>query len=355
MICVGLSRTRSANAFSFITSGGDAPLAASRDRRQVVQTLMGVGTAVIVGPGDAAHAARGAAELDLEYYLRDLFGSNNERLGNVAPSRPPALPAPRTLRDPFLSLLLNDACSKECLPTRVLIDILSKKKSNTWLNDDALEATIVQSVEQYRQRARRSFSNRAAWQDDHVSDQYYFDLTAYALWKTALDLLPDPRDRDVYLRTVGQSLYQQLISLKLLTPPNPKPKEANTLVATNAKVLELLNVFTQYGFIESYTIDNPQGDDSTNAAWLWDAYDDEDLRSGAAVNAVIRLRHAASLGAALQLTGEQSRFQPDFVSPTLCALWQAHLGGANRICTSWESYFLDATYRPNPKGMTTVF
>jgi hypothetical protein len=338
---------RSAHAFSFIPRASETPPFIPA-RRQVVQSLLGFGTAAM-GPGDAAQAARGAAELDLEYYWRDLWGSNHERLGNVGPSPPPAMPAPRTLRDPLRALLLNDACSKDCLPTRVLMDLLSQKKKNSDTRvpdrEDAWEATIQQSVEQYRQRASRSFYRRAAWQEAHVSDQYYFDLTAYAFWKTAQDLLPDPCDRDVFQRTLGQSLYQQLLSLQLLTPPNNDKN--NTLVATNAQVTELLNLFTDYGLIESYTLEHPHDDDDSHA-WF-DAYDDADLRQGAAVNAVLRVRSAATLGASLQLTGEQSRFLPDVISPTLCALWPP---GSDAVLTTWESYFLDATYRPNPKGTT---
>ena len=54
---------------------------------------------------------RSAAELDLEYYLRDLFGNQNERVGNILPSAPPPMKPPRIITNPLLHILLNDQFS----------------------------------------------------------------------------------------------------------------------------------------------------------------------------------------------------------------------------------------------------
>ena len=47
---------------------------------------------------------------------------------------------------------------------------------------------------------------------------------------------------------------------------------------------------------------------------------------------------------ALQINGEQSRFGPDYVATTLAAVWEAA-----GIRSSWETFFVDPEYRPNPK------
>lgn len=63
------------------------------------------------------------------------------------------------------------------------------------------------------------------------------------------------------------------------------------------------------------------------------------------MDVLVTVRQPATLGASLQITGEQSRFAPDFVGPTLAALWQDVAG----LSATWETYFVDSTYRPNPK------
>ena len=326
-------------SFSFSTKGEPGLLvnALALPRRQFLQAgWAGVIHTTLIGTPLPADAARGAAELDLEYYLRDAFGKNNERLGNVLPSAPPKLVPPRTLSDPLLSLLVpnndNYSSSIDCLTTRVLMETTRDNRSAA--------TTLLAMVEEYRQRAARSFRQRAAWQEQGVADQYYFDLTAYALWKTALELLKNAEARDVFVRTLGRRIYATLVSQKVLIAPNG----GASLVATNAPVIQLLDLFVQCGYIESYTLDTHTEDPSI---WL-DGYDDEDWRSGAAVNAIVRIRNAATLGACLQLTGEQTRFLPDFLSPTLAALWETSLVANTTV--AWESYFLDDTYRPNPKG-----
>ena len=77
---------------------------------------------------------------------------------------------------------------------------------------------------------------------------------------------------------------------------------------------------------------------------IFDKLDDTDLSNGLSVNCLVSIFNPASLGASLQITGEQSRFIPDFVGTTLAAMWES-VG----IAASYEIYFVDPEYRPNPK------
>jgi hypothetical protein len=120
-------------------------------------------------------AARGAAELDFEFYIRDLLGGNPPQ-GNIAPSRLVPAGPPRTLQEPVLSLVLNDDCSSRCIPCWALIQLLLQQSQS----ESAIESVIQQRMSSYRSRASRSFYAAAPWKEDYVSDQYYFDLTAYA-------------------------------------------------------------------------------------------------------------------------------------------------------------------------------
>ncbi|KAL7524004.1 hypothetical protein ACHAXR_000399, partial [Thalassiosira sp. AJA248-18] len=87
---------------------------------------------------------------------------------------------------------------------------------------------------------------------------------------------------------------------------------------------------------------------------VFDQLDDEEISSpsgGGSVNCLLSIFDPATLGGALQITGEGSRFAPDFLGPTLAAVWERVGGGGGQgvVAVSFESYFVDPVYRPNPK------
>lgn len=272
-----------------------------------------------------ALAAKGAAEYDLEYYMRDLIGGNAKE-GNVQASKGPPVAPPRTLGGQLLPLLLNDDCDPTCMPTKALLQQL---KTN--------DASIVNSrMNEYRNKASRSFAARAPWKEEHVTDQYYFDLTCYSLWRAAADLIPNYAQRDVFARNVGHGIYEQASKSGLLTATTVG--KGAMLSSTIPAVKEILNLFQSSQYCKSYRLGEK------DQTVLFDEYDDEDLVSGAIVNCLVSVFEPASLGGALQITGEQSRFTPEFVGATLAALWETA-----GIKSSYETYFVDNEYRPNPK------
>ena len=106
---------------------------------------------------------------------------------------------------------------------------------------------------------------------------------------------------------------------------------------------EVLRVFVESGFCSGYRIGEAVKNEE-DALPVFDALDDDALASGATVDCLVSVFEPATLGASLQITGEQSRFGPDFVGPTLAALWET-----NGISARWETFFVDPEYRPNPK------
>ena len=339
---------------------------------------------------------RGAAELDLEYYIRDLFGTQNERMGNMAPSLPPPMKPPRTMTNPVLNLLLvpfspNDTTTTTTTNTvcgdctiRALIDtILQQQPQQPSKNEIPLTSTkiqslrhdITQSMQQYQTKVSNSFYQRAAWRNSHISDQYYFDMISYTIWKTAAVYLPTSNQRSQFVATLGQYIYQcsvpsqQLISISTNTDTN---RQQHPLTGTNQNVQQVLDLFTQCGLIQSYRIGT--GTTSTSSSHhnndqnrtplatttttttpepfvLFDTYDDEAFLNHDSVDVVLSIYESATLGASLQLTGEQSRFIPDYIAPTLMALWYNTIPGPRGSWSlTYETYFLDSTYRPNPKG-----
>jgi hypothetical protein len=276
-------------------------------------------------PGNAVQA-RGAAELDLEYYARDLV-LGNPKEGSIQQSRSLELPPPRTLKEPLLSLLLSKDAT--CVPAEAL---LRELKVNDY--DD-----ILRKVDDYRAKSERSFYARAPWKEASLSDQYYFDLSSYAHWRTLADVLPDYRTRDRFARQVGRLLLEKLRAVGLLEESDPP----NSLVDSVGCVERVLSIFVTSQFCKGFRV----GESTTiadAAVPFFDSYDDEALQGGATVNCLVSVFEPATLGASLQITAEQSRFTPEYVAPTLAAMWES-VG----IHVTWETFFVDNEYRPNPK------
>lgn len=314
------------NVWCAIVCTGWVPLDAlqlksGNTRRRFLETAIVGGSTWSLSSQDAL-AVRGAAEYDLEYYMRDLLGGNAKE-GNVLPSKAPPVPPPRTLKGPLLPFLLNDDCNPTCIPTQAMLEQLKSNKGSL----------VTNKMKDFRDKASRSFSARAPWVEEHVSDQYYFDLTSYALWRTAAELIPNYVQRDIFARNVGRGIYREARTAGLLTED-----VGATLTSTIPAVKEIMDLFQASQYCKSYRLGEK------DQLVIFDEYDDEDLASGATVNCLVSVFEPASLGASLQISGEQSRFTPEFVGVTLSSMWEKA-----GIKTSYETYFVDNEYRPNPK------
>jgi hypothetical protein len=318
-------------------------------RRDILKSTMAtvstVTTIATISPIEPANAIRGAAELDFEYYMRDLIGGNRNE-GSVLPSKPPPTKPPRTLSGPLLPLLLNNECTPSCIPVQALIQQIqqqSSSKNNKTADEIAKE--IHTRVATIKEKTKRSFYTKSPWIIEHISDQYYFDYTSYALWKVASELLPNNLDRDSFVRRVGKLLVDKLQTDGILKTKTT----GSSLVETTSSVFESLELFKSSGYCKDYNIrtsDDAVVDDNAKNKVVFDELDDGSLSMGGNVDCLVSIYEPASLGASLQINGEQSRFGPDFVGTSLAAIWEKD---AN-LKSSWEVFFVDAEYRPNPKG-----
>ena len=304
-------------------------------RRQLVENSVLIGGVLVVGPSPSL-AVKGAAELDFEFYMRDLVGGNRKE-GSIQASAPPLLSPPRTLTGKLLPILLDDMCSRNCVPCQALIQQIEQR---TGQDPNSIAIDIERRIQDLREKSSRSFRMRAPWKNENVADQYYFDFTSYALWRTAGDLLPDYLDRDKFVRRTGRLIYENIVSMRLVEPV--KPVDEHILAGVVPATIELLELFKSSGFCKDYRIRGDDSRDATDA--VFDELDDESLLAGNTVNCLVSIFEPATLGASLQITGEQSRFGPDFVGSTLAALWET-VG----VRSSWETFFVDPEYRPNPK------
>jgi hypothetical protein len=292
--------------------------------------------AIIREPALAASKAKGAAELDFEFYMRDLMGGN-KREGTILPSETPKAAPPRTLTGPLIPFLINKECSPSCIPVQALIQQIQKQPSNTKSVDD-IANDIQNKVQALREKISKSFYTRSPWEKESMMDQYYLDLTAYALWRTAAELLPNFVERDQFVRTLGKLLYEKLLSENLLQK-SPTGISTTSLVTSLPAIIEMLDLFKSSNFCTGYKIrrdDISKADDP-----VFDELDDESLVvSGLSVDCLVSVYEPATLGGSLQINGEQSRFGPDFVGTTLAALFDAA-----GVKSSWETFFVDPEYR----------
>ena len=276
---------------------------------------------------------KGAAEYDLEYYVRDLVKGNTKE-GNLPASAPPPAPPARTLEGPLLPLLLDNDYV-QCIPIKVLAEISGKSQSS-----------VAALAKDFRDKSAKAFAAKAQWKVADVSDQYYFDLSAYALWRTAAELIPNYIKRDQFANNVGRGIYSEAAKAGLLKKRalilDSSDVALGPLTGTIPAITEILESYKSCGFISGYQLGGE--DETRRGTKVFDKYDDDDIASGSSVDCLVSIYEPAILSGALQITGEGSRFSPDYVGQTLSAAWEAA-----GILAKEETYFVDSVYRPNPK------
>lgn len=182
-----------------------------------------------------------------------------------------------------------------------------------------------------------------------MEDEYYFDVTSYALYRIAGELIPfDYALRDKWVRDVGREIYTSMKREGIVSVKNSNNAGSNKLTGTIPALIQILDYYQSSGFIKGYRL-GEKNDDVRTGTNIFDQYDNEDLESGTSVNLLLSIFRPTTLGSSLQITGEGSRFSADFISPTIAALWEDQLGGELFSKVDYEGYFVDEEYRPNPK------
>jgi len=279
----------------------------------------------------ATKGAKGAAEYDLEFYVRNLIKGNNDKEGNIQASAPPPLPASRTLAnksDPsFIQSIINDELSNDCIALRTL-----SKVTNVPVSE------IAEMVKDYRIKFSKSFGTRAKWQQELIVDEYYFELTCYSLYRTAAALMPsDYKRRADWVALLGEEIYNSIAT-------RTAGKKPSKLTETIPIMVQILECFQSNNFVSSYRLGD-KNDDFRTGLNIFDSYDDDDIEAGITLNCLMSLIRPATLTSSLQIVGEGSRFLPEFVGTTIAAMWRKELG----LQVEYETYFVDEEYRPNPK------
>ncbi len=275
----------------------------------------------------------------------------NKPEGNLPASNGPPLPPPRTLQGPLLPLLLDDE-----LQTCITIQELSRITKIPI-------ATLSEEIKSFRSKVQPAFGARYPWKEEVVSDEYYFDLTCYSLWKVAAmsrELTENYAKGEEFVRNIGRHIVKEIMEKEMISKESTtilskggRHDSVITLTETIPAVVEIMDLFQGTKYCSAYRLGDKNDEERTGLK-VFDALDDEEVTSpngGGSVNCLVSVFNPATLGGALQITAEGSRFAPDFVGPSLAAVWEL-VGSGGRggsVSVSYESYFVDPVYRPNPK------
>ncbi|KAL1524053.1 hypothetical protein AB1Y20_018964 [Prymnesium parvum] len=267
-------------------------------------------------PSNPALAARGAAELDLEYYARSLLGRR----------APPAVPraavaAGRPLDPPLAALLLHRTAEAIAAAVALPADELHRRA-------DARRASLSVEIDRLLSTGAFGEGFDASFAEGGVvaggpSEQYAFDLSLCALFSQ----LADARLRRAELAEFNLRLGTALLRALRV--------DARARELTFAELIrglrELLGRLQVGGYMREFDVDDSDGDEE-----LWAQ------RSELSTTKLkVSLTDSAALRSCLLLNGR--------VSPELASLMVlAFLREASVRVVDMSEYFLDDTYRPNP-------
>ena len=295
-------------------------------RRAIVASLA-FGLGVTNEPAVAAPRAKGAAELDFEFYMRGVLGQ---------PPPPPSAPAPtkepRRLDARFATRALEavEASMSTALSTspEALRDAAIIKQKPLSLEYDRVLSSGAFGSGGYDGVVARSLSAPS------FATQYDFDLTLLTLFSLLADARLGRAEAAEFTRQLGHRLLA-------LVPAPSSAVDRSTPSAAPPRIGELvggmracLDTMQSAGYMASYAIDDSDADEA-----LW-----AQRSALSATRLSVTLDDSASLRASLLLNG-RSGASPDLARPLL----MAYLTAAGADVSEASEYFLDGTYRPNPQ------
>lgn len=275
----------------------------------------------------SAPAAQGAAEMDLEFYVKGLVGAKT----TPAPASLPP-PVPRALDAAFATAALGAA---ETAVARALGMTPSELRAAAAARRRALEIEYVRVL---TSGAFGSGYDTGSAVSAAPSDQFGFDLSLLSLFGLLADAQTSGRLRRADVRTCLGGLGATLLAVVPGAGRAAVPAQGGaagrqpTLASLIGGMRALLDALQAAGYVRSYAIDDTDADEA-----LWQA--------GGALSATrlsVTLTDSATLRGALVLDG---RVSPEITRLVLTAYLEARAVEVSEV----SELFLDSIYRPNPR------
>lgn len=187
-------------------------------------------TSILFAP-TAAKAARGAAEMDAEVYLRSLFG---QKPSQIFPKQ--LFTSPRTLNKDFTETILNTLLSTASELTEKSVSFIKEK----------VESNLPYSL--------KYFQTFLPIRATSLDDQYYLDVYLYNCYLEIGKLLPRSEDRVNFQRLVGRRLLHAIYSDYLHDTPSERLPSISSQVDMGLR--RILNVFNETRLIGRYKLND---------------------------------------------------------------------------------------------------
>ena len=292
--------------------------------RRSALAMLATMAALSVDRPRSALAAQGAAEMDLEFYLRGALG------------RPP--PPPATPQAPLRPRLLDGVFVARAV--EAVEATLSEQLSltPTALREAAASRRRGQALEYNRVLLSGAFGDgsgydaAAAVETATSSSQFGFDLTLLCLFSILADARVPKAEAAVCAQRLGSRLlaaYGAPPTSVVTTASAPTPPIAELIGGMRA----LLGQLRTAGYVSQFAIDDSDVDEG-----LWSA-----RSSLSPTRLTVTLTDSASLRAALLLNGRPGA-SPELAKPLLLAYLRARAVDVTEV----NEFFLDSVYRPSP-------
>jgi len=241
--------------------------------------------------------------MDAEFYLRNLFQTQKKQKSET---RGAIFKSPRRINK-----VLAD-------------DIIKVMKDASGL--DISEAEVAQEVA----KNIGMFKEFAPIISEDNGDQYYFDLSTYALYLIIARRLSESRQRVAFRSRVGSGVLDAVIQrTPLLLPLSAKQPDI-------ARGIDLiLKCFQTNGLIAAFTFDEDDFADEVFAR--------ESFKQGLPVSTSIQLVEPANILSFIQGVKADTFFHPEWIGTTLEQYIERCGRGA--LTAKFEDYLLDNVYR----------
>lgn len=280
-------------------------------RSALFSGIMGL-TVVSAIPAES-EAAKGAFEMDAEYYISNIFSKNKGEAAKTGDGRRPIYKTPRKLDTDSA----NQIYSK-------LIDLV---RANSAGKGEELE----EKVAALRQSKLGYFKSFAPIVTETLTDQYFFDISLWAMYQIAQGVIPTSEKRVKFRTQVGEAVYSSIRPIRKSTPtvpiafPAPIKEAIDDVVAT-------LQGLKRAKLIASYSFDSEDASDEQFAR--------ETFAVKAPISFQITIDEPATLLSFLEGQIEDTFFHPEIIGSCLAASLRS-----NGYWSKYEDYLLDNYYR----------
>jgi len=261
---------------------------------------------------------KGAFELDMEYYLRNVINGNNNNIKsfNEKNVRKSIVPSPRIMNILITTKIINKIKNIICNISKISIDSLDKFIEN--------ELPIK----------LKKFKEYVPIVNENYSDQYYFDIYLYLMYKSIENIIAKSEDRVILRNKVGDEILDLLIKDKVININNNNNNDKNNrnveILAKNIKII--LQSFQSIGLIKNFNFDDEDLSDLN--------YADQSFNSGLPISFQFTLIEPATILGFIEQNKSDTFFHSEIIATTISSYCKS-LG----FDTKFEDYLVDEYYR----------